>query len=655
MLEIKVSNKILCILVNKEGLKSPFIKKSDLLLLESALEKAIVEEGLKGLLLYNKPGTNFCIGIDPSELSSLKSKAILSGWLEIYYRIFQKIDNLLVPKVALIRGKCFSFGLELSLACDVRFSSNSNETKFSFQNLLYGLSTAFFSSKRLSSLISLKHSIDLVLSQRKIGPYKAQSVGLVDQVCPDSFLEDKANEFFLKKINISKNQNSWGVESTPIGRKLMYKRARALIEEKTKGFYPSYFNALKVLYLSYDKTNEETKTFEESLLSTSFLTWQTQNILHLALAKTKLFERVKSHKLVKNNRTFSITGHSNSVSKFLEMATIERIHFYFYYKSEEKISSLIGRLYKNLERRISKKEFSNQEADACLSRIIARPKVPENILSNFLLSFEFKDILDDFSFRVVEAKYYTHYENYPLLEILSDNPKIDEDVQNITFLSEQIQVPLVFCKKKKFGFEVLCSYVLEVFLLHLEGNSLQYLKESLLSFGFKISPFEAIDYAGLSCFVNWLGQQSSDSNAQKVSDYIYLLSKENFDSDTQPLSKEPSLESLILALQARDGSSQQKSRKYPRDKITDRSVLALLNKTALLLEEKVLSSSLEANYAALASTGFPDFWGGPLRYFETVGSGHMLDLFDSYEKAYGKRFKANSLLRAKDLSSLPKG
>lgn len=294
MFDVSIEDDIYSILVNSKNATTPTIKQSDILSLEKTLDQIIKQKKAKGLLFYNKAKTNFCHGLDPRELVQIKSKEKLEIYLDSYYRVFEKILSLEVPKVALIRGNCFSFGLELILSCDVRLAADN--ASFAFHNLASAMTTAFFSSKRSSKLIGLKNTLDLVLSTREISSYSAEKKGLIDEVCPETFLLEQAKKYFSGEKKPSSPPSNWGVEATPIGRKLMYKRARALIDEKTKGFYPSYFNALKALYLCYEKDLKETAELEKKLFTATFLTQQSQSVLHLFYAKHKILEQKKSEK-----------------------------------------------------------------------------------------------------------------------------------------------------------------------------------------------------------------------------------------------------------------------------------------------------------------------------------------------------------------------
>lgn len=639
MFDLTISKNFCFLLINSRGLVSPYITKEDILALETYLDEIAETPNLSGLILYNRPKTSFCLGVDPSELIKLKSKSDVQSWLDTYYRIFEKLRALSIPKIAVIQGNCYSFGIELILACDYRLVPETKKIYFAFENLSQSMTTAFFASKRLSQLTGLSNALDLILSERKISAANASHKGLIDELCPESFIMERAQGFATGKLRAIR-QSKWGVESTPIGRKLLYRRSRSLIEEKTKGFYPSYFNALKLLYLCYEQTNTTVRGLEEKFFASTLLTQQSQNVLHLFQAKKEILTPQSNQTYFAQNISFSVHGFDTAFCDFLEQGVLAGLHFYYYATKEEEIPSTLKTIYKGLTKRVSRKELTNMEVNSNLNKIIPRLGFPKHLNSSCLLSF--KALEKESPENYLKAHYYHFHKNYKLLEVCETDSIKSEQRTALHFLSYKIQTPLVFPKKSEFAFSILCHYVLEAFYLHQEGSSIQHINTALLEFGFFLSPFEIIEKIGISSFLSWLDTQT-EKNSKEVRSHIEKILKGGKDTQLQPLSEKPSLSQKILSYQNEEEHNSGK-KPYPQDRINDRCVLVIINETAKLLEKKVLESAYEADYSVVASCGFPDFWGGPLRYCETVGLGHKLDLFRAYEKDYGKRFQPSSFL-----------
>ncbi len=640
MFDLTISDKFCFLLINSEGLASPYMRTEDILKLGEHLDQINNTANLSGLILYNKPNTNFCLGVDPTELIKLKSKDSIASWLNIYYQVFEKLSQLKIPKIAVIQGKCYSFGLELILACDYRIGTEVKKASFAFENLSQGITSVFFGSKRISSLTGLSNALDLTLSERKFSATSAANKGILDELCPSSFLFERAKEYATGN-NKPTRTTKWGVELTPLGRKLIYNRARTLIEEKTQGFYPAYFNVLKLLYLCYEEKNETVRGLEEKFFISTLLTQQSQNVLHLFQAKKEILTPQANQTYFAQNISFSVHGSHAIFSQFLEKGVLAGLHFYYYAKQEDSIPSVLKKLYKRLTKKVSRKELTNMEVQSSLARVIPRLGFPKNLTSSFLLSFD--DILETDTEKYLRTYYFNFHRSYPLIEICTKQDLANKDRTTLHFLAYKIKTPLLFSNNSSFSFHILCHYLLEVFYLHYEGNSIQHINTALVEFGFFLSPFEIIERIGFSSFLSWLDKNQEQENAKEIRHHIDSILKGVKKTQLQPLSEEPTLAQKILSYQNEKGHTSG-TKPYPQDRISDRCVLRIINETASLIEQGVFTSPYAADYAVVASCGFPDFWGGPLRYCETIGLEHQIVLFHSYEKEYGKRFTPSSFL-----------
>jgi enoyl-CoA hydratase/carnithine racemase len=97
------------------------------------------------------------------------------------------------PIVAAVNGFAVSGGLELALACDVRFCSPQAE--FGFQDVRWGFHPCDGGCVRLPQIVGLGHAMELILSGRRIGAEEACRIGLVNRVVPAGDLMDEARAY----------------------------------------------------------------------------------------------------------------------------------------------------------------------------------------------------------------------------------------------------------------------------------------------------------------------------------------------------------------------------------------------------------------------------------------------------------------------------
>jgi enoyl-CoA hydratase/carnithine racemase len=86
------------------------------------------------------------------------------------------------PIVAAINGYAVSGGLELALACDVRFCAPHAE--FGFQDVRWGFHPCDGGTVRLPRIVGLGHALEMILSGERIDADHAFRIGLVNRILP---------------------------------------------------------------------------------------------------------------------------------------------------------------------------------------------------------------------------------------------------------------------------------------------------------------------------------------------------------------------------------------------------------------------------------------------------------------------------------------
>jgi enoyl-CoA hydratase/carnithine racemase len=92
------------------------------------------------------------------------------------------------PVLAAVNGYAVSGGLELALACDLRFASENAE--FAIQDVRWGFHACDGALIRLPWIVGLGHAMELFLSGERIGAAHAYRIGLVNRVfAPEHLME----------------------------------------------------------------------------------------------------------------------------------------------------------------------------------------------------------------------------------------------------------------------------------------------------------------------------------------------------------------------------------------------------------------------------------------------------------------------------------
>jgi enoyl-CoA hydratase/carnithine racemase len=93
------------------------------------------------------------------------------------------------PTIAMISGFCVGGGLELALACDVRWASRAS--RFGITAARLGIVYSLAATRRLASVVGPSHARDLLFSGRLVDAEGALAMGLVNHVCAPAALEEE--------------------------------------------------------------------------------------------------------------------------------------------------------------------------------------------------------------------------------------------------------------------------------------------------------------------------------------------------------------------------------------------------------------------------------------------------------------------------------
>jgi enoyl-CoA hydratase/carnithine racemase len=123
------------------------------------------------------------------------------GWLTPTFRahsrrlikFFDDLEALEKPVIAAINGTATGGGLELALACDIRFAAE--EAALGFRENYIGLIPGIGGCARFARLIGVAKAKELIFAGTMIPAKEASEIGLVNRVVPGDKLMDEAREY----------------------------------------------------------------------------------------------------------------------------------------------------------------------------------------------------------------------------------------------------------------------------------------------------------------------------------------------------------------------------------------------------------------------------------------------------------------------------
>jgi len=130
----------------------------------------------------------FSAGADISEFETARSEqGAVSQYDDLLDRVLHSIQGSLKPSVAMIHGFCLGGGLEVALACDLRYCGESAQLGIPAAKL--GLAYNVEGHKRLLETVGHARAREIMFLGRRYDAQAALAMGLVHAVFPDSELQ----------------------------------------------------------------------------------------------------------------------------------------------------------------------------------------------------------------------------------------------------------------------------------------------------------------------------------------------------------------------------------------------------------------------------------------------------------------------------------
>jgi enoyl-CoA hydratase/carnithine racemase len=151
----------------------------------SAVDDARIDLGIKSAIVVTSAAEKFfSAGADVGVFASGTPRSRFMLAL-LAHETFRKMENTPLIFIAAIAGHCLGGGLELALACDLRFAAEGTY-QIGLPEVNLGLFPGSGGTQRLPRLVGLPKAMDLIANAKTMGPSDAKDIGIVDQLFPDA-------------------------------------------------------------------------------------------------------------------------------------------------------------------------------------------------------------------------------------------------------------------------------------------------------------------------------------------------------------------------------------------------------------------------------------------------------------------------------------
>ncbi len=150
----------------------------------SAIDDARMDGDIRNVVVTSAAEKFFSGGADVRVFAAGTARSRFMLAL-LAHEAFRKMENSPLIFIAAIAGHCLGGGLELALACDLRFAAEGSY-QIGLPEVNLGLFPGSGGTQRLPRLIGKSKALDLIANATTLKPADAKEIGIVDQLFPDA-------------------------------------------------------------------------------------------------------------------------------------------------------------------------------------------------------------------------------------------------------------------------------------------------------------------------------------------------------------------------------------------------------------------------------------------------------------------------------------
>ncbi|HEX9689816.1 MAG TPA: 3-hydroxyacyl-CoA dehydrogenase NAD-binding domain-containing protein [Thermoanaerobaculia bacterium] len=677
------------------GEKVNKLSREVLVELSEMLVRLSQDPRVRGLLVQSGKPDVFIAGADIKEFTLLNPEDASAGSAR-GQALFEQFARLPFPTIAAINGVCLGGGSEFALACDWRVMSDSPAARIGFPEVRLGLFPAWGGSVRLPRLVGLSTALDLILTSKQLDARRARRIGLVDEAVPAAIFDDYARRFARSKIaggkraprSSRRSAAERALEATPLGRKLVFKKAREKVLAQTGGHYPAPLEALAVIEETWGMPIEAALEVESRRVANVFGGAVQRNLLDLFLATEQVKKEsgvddpaVRPREVtrvgvlgagVMGGGIAQVAADRGIPARMKDIEPRALAHGYAAAASVWKES--VAR------RRLTEREMTGRMArlsgtldysgfarcEVTIEAVVEKLEVKRAVLA------EWEGAVPDTAIfasntstipigqiaaaagrpeRVAGMHFFNPVHRMPLVEVIRGEKSSDETIATIFALAKKLgKTPVVVRDMPGFLVNrILAPYLSEAVRLVRERCRIEDVDGTMRDFGMPVGPLALLDDVGLDVAVK-AGEvlqaafreriKSGGDEALVAAGRLGRKSGGGFYEYSGGKRGEPSA-AAYAALRVEPATASPLS----RDTIESRLVLPMVNEAAFCLEDGVVAGPGKLDLAMILGTGFPPFHGGLLRWADATGLPRVRSLLEELTGRFGSRFEPATTIR----------
>jgi 3-hydroxyacyl-CoA dehydrogenase len=656
--------------------------------LERSLEQASKDDSVQAIVVIGA-GRTFIAGADIKGLEQLAWGSD-SGAPEIH-DLLQKLEDTTKPVVMAMHGTALGGGLEVAMAGHYRVAVPDAQMGQPEVNL--GIIPGAEGTQRLPRLVGLEKAIEMCVSGKPIKAADALSVGLIDRIIDGDLAAGAsafAREMAAKRGPLPKTRERQDKLPPASAVPAMLAAGRDLAR-KTRRNLEAPVAVVDALEAAATRPFAEGCAREREIFFQLAKSEQAKALIHAFFAErgvSKVPGITKDTVASPVNRV-GIVG-AGTMGGGIAMACANAgIAVRLTDASQEALDKGLATIRKNYDVSVKRGRFTQAQVEERMQRIVPQvgydgfadlDLVIEAVFENMALKKQIAGSvaslgrsnqvfatntstldIDEIAAatgraaQVLGLHFFSPANVMRLVEIVRGKNTSAETLATAMAVAKKLgKVGVVVGNGPGFvGNRMMFPYMYEAQFLVEDGATPQQVDEALTGFGMAMGIFAVDDMAGLD--VAWRVRQElnqfSEPGARKplVSERLCELGRFGqktgkgwyvYGDDRKP-QPDPEVLALIEQLAAANGI---RRRSFTRDEILERTIYALVNEGARVLDEGYALRAADIDVIYTNGYGFPAWRGGPMFYADRVGLKTIYDRVSAFHRELGPRWAPAPLL-----------
>ena len=660
------------------------VNKLDLATLESldkALDALIAHQGLKGLLLTSDKDA-FIVGADITEFLGLfaKTDAELDQWLQFANSIFNKLEDLPVPTISVIKGHALGGGCECVLATDMRIGDKT--TSIGLPETKLGIMPGFGGCVRLPRVIGADCAMEIITQGKACRADEALKIGLLDAVVETDALYESALQTLNSAINekldwqARRAQKTSPLTLSKLESMMSFTMAKGLVAQKAGPHYPAPMTAVITIEEGARFARNEALDIERKHFVKLAKTEEAKSLVGLFLNDQyiKGIAKKAAKSASKDTQRAAVLGAGIMGGGIAYQSALKGVPVLMKDIAQASLDLGMTEASKLLNKRLSRGRIDGfkmagilasitpslhyagiENSNVIVEAVVENPKVKAAVLSEVESHVGDDTVITSNTSTIpinLLAKSLKRPENFcgmhffnpvhrmPLVEIIRGEHTSDETINRVVaYAAKMGKSPIVVNDCPGFFVNrVLFPYFGGFSMLLRDGADFTKIDKVMeRKFGWPMGPAYLLDVVGIDTahhaqavmaegFPERMGKQGrdaidalfeADKYGQKNGNGFY-----SYTIDKKGKPKKTFSESILPVLA--DVCADKLD--FDDQTIIQRMMIPMINEVVLCLQEGIIATPQEADMALVYGLGFPPFRGGVFRYLDSVGIAEYVEM-----------------------------